>query len=117
MARRKKSAPTVKQNIQEVVQNALGTVLSLEKIYKDTQRKAGYTVPGYGAPRDAIDQRDLINSLEIEEIQNGLLLILEDGDNPVMFDRPEIEEEIMNNLDIAEIAGFLIGKHFGGKIS
>jgi hypothetical protein len=105
---------TTKQDIQEDVQNAFGTVLELSKVYGDTKRKAGYPVEAE-EPRDAIDEGDLLGSLDIVMTDTGISLTFDDEAHPLLEDRPELVDEIINNLDIKQIAVDLIKSYLAGQ--
>jgi hypothetical protein len=103
-----------KQQIQEDVQNAFGTVLEFEKFYGDTVRKSG-DVLNAGEPRYTIDEGDLVNSLDIISTNKGVTLRWDDEAYFVMEDRPELVEEIVNNLDIKSIATDYIKAYFTNR--
>jgi hypothetical protein len=105
---------STKQQIQEDVQNAFGTILEFDKLYGDTIRKAGYTLEA-GQPRDTIDEGDLVSSLDIVVTSKGVSLKFDDEAHPVMEDRPELVEEIVNNLDIKQIAIDFVKSYLSGQ--
>jgi kynurenine formamidase len=103
-----------KQQIQEDVQNAFGTVLEFEKFYGDTVRKSG-DILNAGEPRDTIDEGDLVGSLDILTTNKGVTLRWDDEAYFVLEDRPELVEEIINSLDIKAIAIDYIKFYLSGQ--
>jgi hypothetical protein len=104
----------VKQQIQEDVQNAFGTVLEFEKFYGDTVRKSGEVINA-GDPRDTVDEGDLVASLDIITTNKGVTLRFDDEAFFVLGDRPELVDEIINNLDIKNIAVSYIKSYLSGQ--
>lgn len=109
-------SPNTKSEIQEYVQNAFGAALALEYVYEDTRRKAGYIVPGSPEPRDLIDEGGLLESLDITSTLLSVTLSFSDNASIQLEQRPEVVEEILENLPRKEIVADLITSYLRGKL-
>lgn len=105
-----------KSEIQESVQNAFGSAITLDYIYEDTKRKAGYTVPGSPEPRDLIDEGELLESLNITSTSLSVTLSFSDNASIQLEQRPEVVEEILENLPKNEIVRDLVFSHLKGRL-
>lgn len=104
------------QGIKAGVTAAFLEEIAFETIYKDTVRKAGYTVPGDGAPRDTYDEGELLHSLDIIETATGIVLEFDDDAAPfTMVERPELTEEILDQIDIGEITVDILQNFLRGR--